>query len=205
MRYISLDFETTTATDKQPENALSLALVIEDMELSTSLDQLPTLKILFLHKPLTFDDVAVAMNPKAFAARALAKGHMKPEKLPVLVGQAIAEGAIKLAAEYIAVKSWVEAEVLIREFLMANSFGNDPIVLAGKNIKSFDWLFMPTSVQALFNGEFLDPGDIYKEAGDRYKPSMAECSRRAGISDFVSHDAADDARQVIALIRHKMK
>ena len=195
MKYVSLDIETTTLTHA-PLNVLSIALVLEDTEDQRPLDTLPALKLLFLHKPTHFDDTATAMNPKVFAARALAKGHVKPEKLEGLVGKETAAGAFKLVEDYQAVPDWDAAFVLIGLFL-----GSEKLTMAGKNVASFDWKFLPEKVQALFNGEFLDPGSLYKLPGDRYKPSMAECSRRAGISDYVAHDAHADCLQVIELIR----
>ncbi len=199
MKYVSLDIETT-GLKHAPENVLSIALVIEDDQQETMIRELPALKILFLHKPSNFEDTALAMNPKVFAARALARGHAKPDKLEGLVGKYVADGALKIIEEYVVVPDWDAASDLIGGFL-----GGEQLPMAGKNVASFDWKFLPQSVQSLFTGTFLDPGGMYKQPGDRYRPSMAECSRRAGISDFVSHDAYDDAIQVIELIRRAPK
>lgn len=199
MKYVSLDIETT-GLQHDPNNVLSVALVIEDSDEEKPLEELPALKIIFLHEPKNYSDTAVSMNAKLFAARALLKGHVKPEKLEALVGEQTCKGALDLFAAYKKAESWALAERMIKDFLDDNSIDLTPH-MAGKNVGSFDWNFLPATVQQLFSGEFLDPGDMYKRAGDRGRPSMATCSERAGISTFVAHGAYEDALQVIELIR----
>lgn len=199
MKYVSLDIETT-GLKHDSLNVLSVALVIEDSENELPLEELPALKIIFLHDPVKYEDTAVAMNAKLFAARALLKGHLKPDKIVGLVGEDVAKGALDLFASYKKAENWAIAERLIKDFLNDNSIDDTPH-MAGKNVGSFDWNFLPATVQQLFSGEFLDPGNMYKRPGDRSRPSMATCSERAGISTYVAHDAYKDCLQVIELIR----
>lgn len=199
MKYVSLDIETTTLKHA-PENVLSVALVIEDSDQDTPLAELPALKIIFLHEPSRYDDTATAMNPKLFAARALLKGHLKPDKIEALVGKETAKGALDLFASYTKAENWAVAERMIKDFLDDHSISDTPH-MAGRNVGSFDWQFLPETIRELFSGEFLDPGNMYKQPGDRGRPSMATCSERAGISSFVAHGAYEDALQVIELIR----
>ncbi len=181
MKYVSLDIETSSLIP-HPENVISLAMVVDD--LVTPIDQLPRLHILFKHKLKDTDDYAMAMNSKLLYARA---SNAAIEKFPEL----------KLTH---VVKDWEHASALIKQFLhgIAESSRHS---LAGKNVMGFDYQFLPQEVKSRFAHRALDPGSMYAKPEDARPPDTAECCRRAGIDDTVTHNALDDALQVIALIR----
>lgn len=84
------------------------------------------------------------------------------------------------------------------------------ITVAGKNVASFDMPFLRQCIPN-WNTHFsikqrvLDPGILYlRPTEDQEVPDQSECLKRAGLPSHVSHDAVDDARQVIQLLRHKL-
>ena len=181
MKYVSLDIETSSLTP-DPENVISLAMVIDD--LVTPIDQLPRLHILFKQELQDTDDYAMAMNSKLLYARA---SNAAMEKFP------------ELCLTHV-VRDWSHASDLIHQFLHG-IVGLDRLPLAGKNVMGFDYQFLPQEVKRWFAHRSLDPGSMYALPTDKRPPDTSECCRRAGIDDTVTHNALDDALQVIALIR----
>lgn len=179
MKYVSLDIETSSLIP-HPENVISLAMIVDD--LVTPIDQLPKLHILFTHKLRDTDDYAMAMNSKLLYARASQKHVTEDMRIDV------------------SVSSWEHASALIHQFLHWNFELVRPS-LAGKNVMGFDYQFLPQEVKSRFAHRSLDPGSMYTRPEDTRPPDTAECCRRAGIDDMVTHNALDDALQVIALIR----
>lgn len=192
--YVSLDIETTSLTPN-PNNVLSIALVIDN---GGAIEDLPNIRIMFLHTPDRYDDTATAMNPWLFGARAMARGHLKEEKAAGLLGEHNAAKTIRAFENHIVAPDWTAAQDMLGCFLA--DYG--PMEVAGKNVESFDWKFLPEGVKSMFTPIFHDPGSLFKRPGDRFRPSMAECCARAGLPNEVTHDAYDDALQVIKLLRH---
>lgn len=191
---LACDFETT-GLKKHPNNALSLSLVICDSQLPAN--ERPKLNILFLHKPEDVQDVAVAMNARLFIARALVKGAKVDSLEPLVPKQTLDEGIV-IFETYTAVADWDAATVLIDDFLNLYYGENTPTLL-GKNIQGFDRGFFPETVNQYFADEVVDVGLLWKKEGDKRNPNTAECCRRAGISDIVSHDAYGDNLQAMSL------
>jgi hypothetical protein len=85
--------------------------------------------------------------------------------------------------------------------------GRKYINVAGKNVGSFDIPFLqaksmiPSEVR--IRHRVLDPAILYSQEGDTALPDLKTCKERAGFGDVVSHDALDDALDVIRLLRKK--
>lgn len=85
---------------------------------------------------------------------------------------------------------------------------DEKMVVAGKNFGGFDVQFLknlPGWNHSKMSARFLDPAmlflDIYE---DVYPPCLSACLSRAGLDDFVTHTAVEDAFQVAQLINYKM-
>ena len=83
------------------------------------------------------------------------------------------------------------------------------IIAAGKNFGSFDLQFLKLKTNLLqfidIHYRMIDPCILYYQPGDTMLPSMDECLKRAGIEKKVTHNAVDDAMDIVRLIRHKMR
>lgn len=93
---------------------------------------------------------------------------------------------------------------------LANDCGCRPgerFTPAGKNFGSFDLQFLKNlpgwSDHVKLRHRVIDPGMLYWEPGDLTVPDMKTCMGRAGREGVVTHNAVEDAREVIRLIRFK--
>lgn len=82
------------------------------------------------------------------------------------------------------------------------------VVMAGKNFASFD---LPFLKRLGFGKSFkihhrsLDPGSMYFDINkDEVPPDLTMCLHRAGIVKEVTHDAVEDALDVVRCVRHKL-
>jgi hypothetical protein len=82
------------------------------------------------------------------------------------------------------------------------------ITVAGKNFASFDKLFLerlPRWKQAIrIKQRILDPAILYVDwKTDSDVPNLLKCKERAGINGTVTHNALEDAWDVIEVLRKK--
>ena len=81
------------------------------------------------------------------------------------------------------------------------------MTVAGKNYSSFDDKFLSRlsgwEDWVRLHRRVLDPGSLYFDPTiDDQLPNLAECKRRANLSENVSHTALEDAWDVCQLIRN---
>lgn len=80
------------------------------------------------------------------------------------------------------------------------------MVVAGKNVAGFDLPFLSQlpGIKPPFFHRVIDPGMMYFDAiQDKVPPDLKECKKRAHLPEAVSHEALDDAWDVIQLVRYK--
>lgn len=180
--YISVDLETTGLPNEEGTQILQLAAVYEDFTLP--IDEQPSLNVIIDNG----DDLRG--NPYALLLNA---GLL----------QAITESRRGVKVP-VPVVSLDEAKHLWSQFTRTAAMelkGN--IQLAGKNVQGFDRLFLEKYGFHLdhIQHRVIDPGPMF--FGDfGYVPSLEEISRRLNLGP-VSHDALDDARRVIEIVRMK--
>lgn len=87
---------------------------------------------------------------------------------------------------------------------------NDEVTFTGKNFATFDLRFLlPAKVfdgRVKMHRRVLDPGSMYwipELDGDK-PPNTETCLKRAGLDSGINHDALEDARNVLRLIRKKI-
>ena len=186
MRYLSIDLETSGSN---PLNCqiLEFAAVLEDTETSqVPVEELPAIRLVVHHEVLTGTVGALALNARllqeitdAEAKNNLPNDHCLP------------------------------AEVLVRfaEFLDTHKVDRKrALVAAGKNFASFDLPFihlLPGYGELLhISNAVIDPALLYLNwHKDKKLPNMSACKARAGLSDVVSHQALEDARDIVRLLR----
>jgi DNA polymerase III epsilon subunit-like protein len=185
-KYVSIDIETT-GVDPENNQILEIGAIIEDVNNLFSFDEIPKFKRILRHPIYSGAAFAINMNQRIF--KELAK-ERSDEKItyPGLVVQEFAD------------------------FLLANGFDvpeNEKrikIVAAGKNFSSFDRMFLqklPNWKAKITTGHrTLDPGMMYLDfKKDANTPSLKLCKERAGVAGEVTHNALEDAWDVIQVLR----
>jgi DNA polymerase III epsilon subunit-like protein len=186
MRYVSIDLETT-GTRPDRHQILEFGAIIENTRQHTDLQNLPRFKRIVKHGEYTGQAFAFNLNARIF------------QELVKPTGAATICEAQELAIQF-------------KDFLINHGFEPEEngciyIQAAGKNFASFDLLFLQQLPNwrdhIRISHKILDPVMYYVDyEADESLPSLGECKRRAGFEDAtVSHDALDDALDVVRLLR----
>jgi hypothetical protein len=202
MKFVSLDLETSTLKPGV-YNILSMALVLHT-DFRTPIEGLPSLRFLFTCQPSDVSNIAMAMNaPILLAIEAARTGRTTIDpKWASLVPKETFERAQRELSEATHIcYEQSEAVQIIKDWLKELVPNGKKLALAGKNIGTFDWQFLCDGIRQQFSHRTIDPGSLYLGAADEVPPDAAECCRRAGLPDNVSHNAYGDAKQVAELVR----
>lgn len=173
--YLAIDLETTGLVP-EAHQILQVGAVWDD---GGKLEELK--KINFLIQREDYSGQAYALQMNAGILKQIATGATE---LPIL--------------------DRVQAIQFINEFVN-KCVGNDKdkIFVAGKNAAGFDIPFMKWAGFCVdrFKHRVIDPGSMYySDFG--YPPSLGEINDKLGL-DAVTHDALDDALNIVKVIRHK--
>jgi len=201
MEFLSLDVETS-GLDPEQDQILEFGAVIEDTNNLLNFDEIPKFHAILKHDRYSGSAYAINMNARIFA--------ILKERVTIQDEQAKIEYDNKF--------NLVHAENLARDFYywcmmnMKNipTTTNKPIFLlvAGKNFTAFDMPFIKKLPEwekfFKFRHRSIDPVTLYTDfIKDKIPPSLEECLKRAGIEEEVTHDAVQDAWQVIKILRKK--
>jgi oligoribonuclease (3'-5' exoribonuclease) len=189
MNYVSIDLETT-GLDPATCQILSIAAVVDGRSYATlPVNELPHFHMAIKHEWLSGSAIALAMNASLI--------------------QRITTNDIRNGTPG-------EVETYLNEFLstqLGPAADRPNITAAGKNYGRFDHQFlvqqMPTVAKRIRHRS-IDPGTLYGRDEDAALPDTAECCQRmeacyrpGKFPPKHPHDALDDARWVVRLIRHK--
>jgi len=203
MKYCSIDIETT-GLDPETCQILQVGVVIEDTVNLKPLEELPRFSCIVEYQLYQGQPFALNMNNWIIAILASLKT------------------ANKIDREKIRKENHIMGEGLVAKslwmFLTANGFfpnmGSSTeqitkqitINVAGKNFASFDKKFLEKlpswSNYIQFAQRIIDPAEFFTHwKEDERLPNLNECIRRANLSGEVTHDAVQDAIDVIGVIR----
>ncbi len=200
MKYASLDIETT-GLDKDKCQVLQIAVVVDDMV--SSVEELPRFVAFIDHDNLCFEPYALGLHAKTG-----------------LIQRYLADKEKKSFDNVIAML----LHFMDRHYPLA---GKEKYNLAGKNLQGFDIPFLRSAyrfdprhifidgakgwagsnIDQLLNRvshRVIDPGTTFTDfILDTGVPSLDVCKVRAGITNQpVTHDALDDALDVVRVVRH---
>ena len=196
MKYISIDIETT-GLDPETCQILQIGAVIEDTKNPKPIDELPRFQCIIEHDAYSGQPTAIAMN------------HWLFEILAGLEKQK--DGDSRL--EYRKAHKITPVGMVAKAFslwLMSNGINSEsgPIQInaAGKNFASFDKKFIEKlpgwNNLIRIRQRILDPAALVIDwEADETLPSLNVCMKRLGVSGEVTHDAVQDALDVIRVIR----
>jgi hypothetical protein len=215
MKYVSIDIETS-GLDHEKHKVLSIGAIIEDTEKKLPYEECPKFNAVILQNEITGSPRALTMNKGLIA--------MIGEYLE-------GGDEVRFNMDTILNYSFYKEEEIIKEFykfLWCNGFSDldspsthvngklipiidgktKPITLnvAGKNFGTFDKLFLQELPwwQKLIRTRqrVLDPAILLVDwIGDKSLPNLTQCKERAGIRGIVTHDALEDAWDVIEVMR----
>lgn len=183
MKYATLDLETTGIDEKSPKTILMVSLVIEDPKNPMPLDQLPHFTCFVRQKKIEGEAFALAMN--AWILDIVSGRKENTTGYPIYD-----EG------------QWIQPAL---QFLKQH-FGDKEgrIFCGGKNVGTFDFLFLPDALRKMFSFRVIDPAMQFTDLlNDEKVANLETCKQRAGLDPVVSHDARQDNLDVIAVLRTK--
>jgi len=182
VKYVSLDLETT-GLNPQRHQILEVGMVVDDFSWPEVVGEGPyggrPYFSTLVYNGTTIIGESIAMKMNASLMEEITDTHPMP---------------------FVATR-------LIEEFLTRHFGKASEIVVAGKNVSSFDIPFLCNAFQNFvnpFHRRVMEPTMLYMEAADDKPPSLSKCLERAGIVGDVAHRACDDSWQVIQLLRHKL-
>ena len=211
MVYVSIDIETS-GLDHEKHKVLSIGAIIEDTEKKLPYEECPKFNAIVLQNEITGSPRALTMNKGIIA----------------MIGEYL-EGTddVRFNMDTILNYSFYREDEVVKkfyEFLWVNGYGDSvpnqllvtskidsntkPITLnvAGKNFGTFDKLFLQQLPwwQKLIRTRqrVLDPAILMVDwKNDKSLPNLTQCKERAGIEGMVTHDALEDAWDVIEVLR----
>ena len=221
MKYISIDVETTGL---DPENCqiLSIGAVIEDTHLPIPFEDLPKFHAVIKRENVSGSIFALNMNrdliqamkdhseartedekklvEESFGARF----YHEDEVVEALYQFCYRNGLVDLDP------NWLTRQVKVIGGIAYPILGSNMVKTylncAGKNFAGFDKKFLeklPRWKQVFsIRSRVLDPGILFVDwINDESVPSLDECKKRAGIDGVVTHNAVEDAMDVVMLLR----
>lgn len=205
MDYVSIDLETT-GLNPYKCSILEFGAIIDDLNESRAIDKLPRFHTYIVNDNYTGSPYALAMNHKILSKIA----GLKKESLRCLDNYSLSGGRIiengeqymKLEMLPIYFAKFLEDEGYLKENGLIH------FVAAGKNFAGFDLQFLEKipawNDKIRVSHRVFDPGSMYFKMGDEEIPDTKVCMKRAGLKSEVAHNAIDDAKDVIRLIRYKV-
>jgi DNA polymerase III epsilon subunit-like protein len=221
MKYISIDIETT-GLDSETNQILSIGAVIEDTLNPIPFAQLPKFHAVIKRESVYGSIFALNLNKDLIQAmkdyseantdelkKELeesfgAKFYNEDEVVEALYQFCFRNGLVELDDR------WLNQHVKIVDGktypILTSNMNKTYLTCAGKNFAGFDKKFLeklPRWKQAFsIRSRVLDPGILFVDwINDESIPSLDQCKQRAGINGIVTHNAVEDAMDVVMLLR----
>lgn len=219
MIYVSIDIETS-GLDPEKHKVLSIGAIIEDTEKKLSWDDIPKFNAVILQNEIVGSPRALSMNSKIINDISVMLEGSSDERLKLAMSTRFdfyeKEEVIKEfywwldknGLGYGLSNSGGYTQVVDGVTRPMINSGTKPITLnvAGKNFGTFDKLFLQQLPwwQKLIRTRqrVIDPAILFCDwKNDKALPSLSTCKDRAEIYGLVTHDAIEDAWDVIEVLR----
>jgi oligoribonuclease len=223
MKYVSIDIETT-GLDPENNQILSVAAIIEDTNNPLPFDEVPKFHVAIKRENISGSMFAINMNRdlvESIVHYQTAKDQDEKNDLVHMTGMLFMEeeevveslyqflyrnGLVDVDPEYLSKTSKLVNG--IRYPMLTSNMQKVHITCAGKNFGTFDKLFLeklPRWKQVFrIRQRILDPSVLFVDwKNDESLPGLSDCKKRAGLSEVVTHNALEDAWDVIELFRKK--
>ena len=221
MIYLSIDVETT-GLEKDRCQILSIGAILEDTTKKLSFEEIPKFHAAILHNEITGSPFALNMNKKiieAIVQYQTAEDQDEKNDLVQMTGMQFyqEDQVVEGFYHWLYDNGFVDFDSLLVGQMMKIENGKSypaltskmkPVTInvAGKNFASFDKHFLerlPRWQQVIrIRQRIIDPSVMFTNwNNDKSLPSLFECKQRAKIDGIVTHDALEDAWDVIQLLR----
>jgi oligoribonuclease len=204
MQYLSIDIETS-GLDREKNQILSIGAIFEDTKKQLSFEEIPKFHAAILHEEIKGSFRAISINADLISLIA----DYRDCKTPEARNEITAKTGISFFREEEVVQNFFNFLCdcgLSEERTMSSQMKPLSINCAGKNFGTFDKLFLeklPRWQQAIrIRQRILDPSILFVDwKEDLEIPNLSTCKRRAGMNEVVTHNALEDAWDVIQLMR----
>jgi oligoribonuclease len=220
MKYVSIDIETT-GIDNESTQTLSIGLVVEDTIDIKPIEELPKLEIAIIRERIEGEIFAINMNRQLIAdilEYKLARTDEARKEIEQRTGREYLyeENVVKRIFQFLYDNGALDGkydptghfEIVNGKSYPALTSKMKPFYFnaAGKNFANFDNKFLerlPRWKQCLkARGRTLDPSVLFIDwQNDDCAPGLSLCKERAGLGDVVTHNAIEDAMDVVMLFR----
>lgn len=222
MKYVSIDCETSGLNPEKCQ-VLSIGAVVEDTNNLLPLEELPTFHCAILHNEIHGELFALNMNKDLMSKIVeyqTAKGEAAKEAVEKKYNMIFRKekDAVVEFWKFLIRSKVIEFDLELRGHIqwdVENECSypligpNTPvshITVAGKNFATFDKLFLerlPRWKQLFkIRQRTIDPTILYTSwSTDESLPNLSTCKNRAGLGTTVTHNADEDAMDIIKLMR----
>lgn len=227
MKYLSIDIETT-GLDRELYQVLSIGAIIEDTENILPYSEIPKFHAAIKHKTISGELYAINLNKdliESIVNYQTAQDQDEKNDLVQLTGMLFLEESEIVEAFYQFcwdngivdrpdTSSWGTGQVKNyfktvndKQYpILTSSLPKTHLTCAGKNFATFDKIFLeklPRWKQLFaIRQRILDPSILFIDwKNDESLPGMSTCKKRAGLNELVTHNAIEDAWDVIKLLR----
>ncbi len=212
MRYCSIDIETS-GLDPEDHQILQIGAVLEDTKLNLPLKDLPKFECFLWSNKIVGSAYALNLNKWIFKILADYEGRQRfPYQVETLtpVESIELDVAASMANRTSYIAPYWEAPKLLHAWLQGLGYSTDKKIqlnVAGKNFATFDKRFLENladwSKMFKIRQRIIDPAILFVDwDNDDALPGLETCKQRADLVDtVVTHDAVEDALDVIKVIR----
>ena len=219
MKLCSIDIETSGLNPEQNQ-VLSIGAIIEDTNKKFNYEFVPKFNAIVLHHELTGSPRAITMNKELISLMGeYLEGDMDVRKKhdehsgfqflePEDVAKAFFDFLWKNGLGYLMTDASKTVRIIDGHSYPVFGSNTKPILInvAGKNFGTFDKLFLeklPWWKKLIQPKQrIIDPAILACQWDkDDYLPSLNECKKRLDITGEVSHNALEDAWDVIQILR----
>ena len=226
MKYVSIDIETT-GLDTVNDDILSIGAVIEDTNSPKPIEELPKIHIIVTRERIRTGSLfAINLNKQLIewivrwnsAKNGDERKAIKTESQAIFVEEEyVVEELINFLWKN-GIMPEKNTDVLVEKMRktpgyaynlkgdLINIYGKTYFNIAGKNFNGFDIHFLerlPKWKMAIGKRvRVIDPATSFIDwKNDKDLPGLRLCKKRAGLPDIVSHNAVEDAIDVINVLR----
>jgi DNA polymerase III epsilon subunit-like protein len=223
MIYCSIDIETT-GLDPDNDQILSVAAIIEDTNNPLPFDEIPKFHAAIKRENISGSMFAINLNSdliKSIVHYQTSKDQDEKNDIVNMTGMLFLEesdvveslyqffyrnGLVELDPGFLSKSSKIVNGV--RYPMLTSNMSKVHITCAGKNFGTFDKLFLeklPRWKQVFrIRQRIMDPSVLFVDwKNDESLPGLSECKKRAGLPPVVTHNALEDAWDVVELFRKK--
>lgn len=223
MKYLSIDIETT-GLDPERDQILSIGIIVEDTTKKLPFNEIPKFHCAIVHKEIRGGLFAINLNRdliQVINSWTCAEDSDEQKAIEEDTGMIFLkeEEVTKHLFRFLYLHNMLDKTIYAFEsggcFKVINGVSYPSITsrtaksnlnVAGKNFGTFDKLFIEKLPwwDKLFKirQRIIDPAVLFTDwTEDESLPNLTVCKKRAKIGEIVTHDAIEDAWDVIELMR----